>query len=177
MERGSVGKPASEMLVQIGRRRPALAEPPEAAAGATRARVYIETYGCQMNVADSDLLLGVLADAGYGRAERPEDAQVLVLNTCAVREKAEEKVLARANELASIKRRRSGAVLAVVGCMAEHLKGKVVGRSPLRRRSRRRSMSGSTAARCTRACGERSAETACPASSPSSAAATSSVPS
>ena len=82
-----------------------------------------------MNVADTDLLVGILAGAGYRRAETPEEAALLVLNTCAVREKAEERVLARANELAAHKRRRPGVVLAVVGCMAEHLKGKVAERA------------------------------------------------
>jgi tRNA-2-methylthio-N6-dimethylallyladenosine synthase len=124
MERGSV----SETLVQIGRRPDRQPEGEEAAPA--RARVYIETYGCQMNVADSDLLLGILAEAGYRRAERPDDAQLLVLNTCAVREKAEDRVLARANELGALKRRKPGVVLAVVGCMAEHLKGKVAERAP-----------------------------------------------
>ncbi|HTE55076.1 MAG TPA: tRNA (N6-isopentenyl adenosine(37)-C2)-methylthiotransferase MiaB [Kofleriaceae bacterium] len=119
---------ASDALVSLGRRRPDPAPPP--APRTDGARVYIETYGCQMNVADSDLLVGILRDAGYTRAERPEDADLLVLNTCAIREKAEERVLARANELAAHKRRRSGVVLAVVGCMAEHLKGKVAERAP-----------------------------------------------
>jgi tRNA-2-methylthio-N6-dimethylallyladenosine synthase len=91
--------------------------------------VYVETYGCQMNVADSDLLIGILARAGYRRADSPDEAALLVLNTCAVREKAEERVLARASELAAHKRRRPGVVLAVVGCMAEHLKGKVAERA------------------------------------------------
>jgi tRNA-2-methylthio-N6-dimethylallyladenosine synthase len=120
--------PASDQLVQIGRGRP----PPEVPIAARPAgtAVYIETYGCQMNVADSDLLLAILGEAGYRRAERPDDAQLLVLNTCAIREKAEERVLARANELAAHKRRRDGVVLAVVGCMAEHLKGKVAERAP-----------------------------------------------
>jgi tRNA-2-methylthio-N6-dimethylallyladenosine synthase len=115
-------------LVQIGRR-PA-GDPAEADRSSAPA-VYIETYGCQMNVADSDLLVGILGGAGYRRAETPDRADLLVLNTCAVREKAEERVLARANELAVHKRRRSGVVLAVVGCMAEHLKAKVAERAPL----------------------------------------------
>ena len=115
-------------LVQIGRRQTAC--PPAAAAPADGGpAVYVETYGCQMNVADTDLLIGILAGAGYRRAETPEEAALLVLNTCAVREKAEERVLARANELAAHKRRRPGVVLAVVGCMAEHLKGKVAERA------------------------------------------------
>ena len=115
-------------LVQIGRRETGAATTPAAEPG--RPAVYVETYGCQMNVADSDLLIGILAGAGYRRAETPDEAALLVLNTCAVREKAEERVLARANELAAHKRRRPGVVLAVVGCMAEHLKGKVAERAP-----------------------------------------------
>ncbi len=114
-------------LVQIGRRQ--TDAPAAPAADPLRPAVYLETYGCQMNVADSDLLVGILAGAGYRRAETPDEAALLVLNTCAVREKAEERVLARANELAAHKKRRPGVVLAVVGCMAEHLKGKVAERA------------------------------------------------
>jgi len=117
----------SHPLVQIGRG--PVAEPAPAAAG-DGPRVYVETYGCQMNVADSDLLIGILGSAGYRRADTPEQADVLVLNTCAVRERAEERVLARASELGSLKRRRPGTVLAVVGCMAEHLRSKVAERAP-----------------------------------------------
>jgi tRNA-2-methylthio-N6-dimethylallyladenosine synthase len=132
MWRGTVSD--SDALVQIGRRpRSPEAEPKAGRAagdGGEAGLVYVETYGCQMNVADSDLLLAMLADAGYRRAGRPEEAHLLVLNTCAIREKAEERVLARAHELAALKRRRPGVVLAVVGCMAEHLKGKVAQRAP-----------------------------------------------
>ena len=94
------------------------------------ARVYVETYGCQMNVADSDLIGSVLADAGYGTCERADEADVIVINTCAVREKAEERVVARAAELGAIKRKKPGAVLAIVGCMAEHLKEGLADRAP-----------------------------------------------
>jgi tRNA-2-methylthio-N6-dimethylallyladenosine synthase len=122
----------SDALVQIGRRPPAAATSVEVEAHPAEggARVYVETYGCQMNVADSDLLLGILGEAGYRRTDRADEAELLVLNTCAIREKAEERVLARASELAALKRRRPGVVLAVVGCMAEHLKGKVAERAP-----------------------------------------------
>lgn len=113
-------------LVQLGRR-PKADEP--LVAPATGPRVYVETYGCQMNVADSDLLLGVLARQGYRRADKPDEADVVVINTCAVRERAEERVLARANELAVHKKRNKDLVLAVVGCMAEHLKGQVAERA------------------------------------------------
>jgi tRNA-2-methylthio-N6-dimethylallyladenosine synthase len=121
----------SERLVPLGKREiggaPGLVRPAPAA-GAPR--VYVETYGCQMNVADSDLIGSVLADAGYATAARADDADVIVVNTCAVREKAEERVIARASELAAVKRRRPGAVLAIVGCMAEHLKEGLAERAP-----------------------------------------------
>ena len=63
-----------------------------------RRNVYLETYGCQMNVADSDLMLGLLDRGGYARTDDPADADLILINTCAVREKAEERVFARASE-------------------------------------------------------------------------------
>jgi tRNA-2-methylthio-N6-dimethylallyladenosine synthase len=95
-----------------------------------KARVYVETYGCQMNVADSDMLVGLLGAQGMDRTERPDDADVILINTCAVREKAEERVLARARELGALKRRKKGLVLAITGCMAEHLKESLAERAP-----------------------------------------------
>jgi tRNA-2-methylthio-N6-dimethylallyladenosine synthase len=82
-------------------------------------RVYIETYGCQMNVADSELMFGVLGRDGYVRAENPEDADVMLVNTCAVRDNAEQRVIGRLGELQRYK--RTGGVLGVVGCMAQRL--------------------------------------------------------
>jgi tRNA-2-methylthio-N6-dimethylallyladenosine synthase len=58
-------------------------------------RVYLETYGCQMNVADSELMLGVLGREGYIRSEDPADADVMLVNTCAVRDHAEQRVIGR----------------------------------------------------------------------------------
>ncbi|HSS01861.1 MAG TPA: MiaB/RimO family radical SAM methylthiotransferase [Kofleriaceae bacterium] len=108
-------------LIPLGKRAGEGAKPRlTPAAGAPR--VYVETYGCQMNVADSDLIGSVLAEAGYAPAARADEADVIVVNTCAIREKAEERVIARAGELGALKRRRPGTVLAIVGCMAEHLK-------------------------------------------------------
>jgi tRNA-2-methylthio-N6-dimethylallyladenosine synthase len=83
-----------------------------------------------MNVADSDLIGSVLADAGYAPAKAADEADVIVVNTCAVREKAEERVIARAAELGALKRKRPGTVLAIVGCMAEHLKEGLSDRAP-----------------------------------------------
>ncbi|HTL06180.1 MAG TPA: tRNA (N6-isopentenyl adenosine(37)-C2)-methylthiotransferase MiaB [Gemmatimonadales bacterium] len=82
-------------------------------------RVYLETYGCQMNVADSELMLGLLARNGYQQTDTPEDADVLLVNTCAVRDNAEQRVIGRVGELMRYKRR--GTVLGVVGCMAQRL--------------------------------------------------------
>jgi len=92
---------------------------------------YVETYGCQMNVADTDLMLGLLGRAGYGRTDDPARADVILINTCAVREKAEERVYARASELARYKRRSPHVVLGITGCMAEHLKGALAARLPV----------------------------------------------
>ncbi len=118
----------SERLIPLGKRADAVAPRPAPAANAPR--VYVETYGCQMNVADSDLIGSVLADAGYATAARAEDAEIIVVNTCAVREKAEERVTARAAELGALKRKKPGTVLAIVGCMAEHLKESLAIRAP-----------------------------------------------
>ena len=118
----------SDRLVPLGKREAEVRPRPAPAPGAPR--VYVETYGCQMNVADSDLIGSVLAEAGYTTAGRADDADVIVVNTCAVREKAEERVLARASELGALKRRRPGTVLAIVGCMAEHLKERLTARAP-----------------------------------------------
>jgi tRNA-2-methylthio-N6-dimethylallyladenosine synthase len=82
-------------------------------------RIYIETYGCQMNVADSELMFGVLGREGYERAEEPAGADVMLVNTCAVRDNAEQRVIGRMGELQRYKRR--GSVLGVVGCMAQRL--------------------------------------------------------
>ncbi len=92
--------------------------------------VYIETYGCQMNVADTELMLGHLAAHGYTRTDAAEGADVILLNTCAIREHAEARVLGRLGELARHKRRRPDVRLGVTGCMAQHLREKLAQRAP-----------------------------------------------
>ena len=91
-------------------------------------RLYIETYGCQMNVADTELLLGVLAREGYVQAAGPDGADVLLVNTCAVRDNAEQRVIGRLGELQQYK--RPGGVLGVVGCMAQRLGPRLLERVP-----------------------------------------------
>src|SRR2546429_9284462 len=82
-------------------------------------RIYIERYGRQMNVADSELVLGVLEREGYVAVDDPAAADVVLVNTCAVRDHAEQKVLSRVGELKRYK--QPGGVLGVVGCMAQRL--------------------------------------------------------
>ncbi len=90
--------------------------------------IYIETYGCQMNVSDSELMLGLLAREGYVRTADPAAADVLLVNTCAVRDHAEQRVLGRMGELKRYK--RPGGVLGVVGCMAQRLGPRLLERVP-----------------------------------------------
>jgi tRNA-2-methylthio-N6-dimethylallyladenosine synthase len=91
-------------------------------------RIYIETYGCQMNVADSELMFGVLGREGYVRAEQPDEADVMLVNTCAVRDNAEQRVIGRVGELQ--RHKRPGTVLGVVGCMAQRLGPALLERVP-----------------------------------------------
>ena len=84
-----------------------------------RSTVYIETYGCQMNVSDSELMYGSLAAHGYDAVATPEGADVILVNTCAIRDHAEQRVVGRLGELK--RHMKPGAVLGVAGCMAQRL--------------------------------------------------------
>ncbi len=83
--------------------------------------VYLETYGCQMNEYDSGIALKCLADSGYHRVATPEEASVILLNTCAVRENAHQKVYGRLHSFSGLKRRRADLVVGILGCMAQNL--------------------------------------------------------
>lgn len=85
----------------------------------SRPTVYIETYGCQMNVSDTELMLGRLAASGYESVASPDGADVILVNTCAIREHAEQRVIGRLGEMKSKMKR--DAVLGVTGCMAQRL--------------------------------------------------------
>ncbi|KPL06759.1 hypothetical protein AMJ71_09365 [candidate division TA06 bacterium SM1_40] len=81
----------------------------------------IHTYGCQMNVYDSDLIAGILSDRGYPRAGSLEEADLILVNTCAVREHAERRAIGRLNELTGMKRVRPDLVVGICGCVAQRL--------------------------------------------------------
>jgi tRNA-2-methylthio-N6-dimethylallyladenosine synthase len=91
-------------------------------------RIYIETYGCQMNVADTELMFGVLERSGYNRIGFPDEADVMLVNTCAVRDNAEQRVIGRVGELQ--RHKREGDVLGVVGCMAQRLGPRLLAQVP-----------------------------------------------
>jgi tRNA-2-methylthio-N6-dimethylallyladenosine synthase len=91
-------------------------------------RLYVETYGCQMNVADTELLLGVFGREGYVQVDTPAGADVLLVNTCAVRDNAEQRVIGRLGELQHHKGPNS--VLGVVGCMAQRLGARLLEQVP-----------------------------------------------
>src|SRR5450759_4038278 len=94
---------------------------------AMRPTVYIETYGCQMNVSDSELMLGKMAAYGYDEVHSPEAADVILVNTCAIREHAEQRVIGRLGEMKS--KMKPGAIVGVTGCMAQRLGPQILERA------------------------------------------------
>jgi tRNA-2-methylthio-N6-dimethylallyladenosine synthase len=93
-------------------------------------KVYIETYGCQMNLADTELLIGILKPHGYEPTKTIDHADVILLNTCAIRERAEERVLKRLQELTHQKARHPGVRLGLTGCMAQHHRDLLLDKAP-----------------------------------------------
>lgn len=85
-------------------------------------KVYIESYGCQMNVSDSEVVASILAKQGYEAVDKAEEADLILLNTCSVREKAEQTVLHRINEMNRLKAHNKDLKVGVLGCMAERMK-------------------------------------------------------
>jgi len=87
-------------------------------------RFYMESYGCQMNFSDSEIVASVLSDAGFVPTRDMEDADLILINTCSIREKAEETVRKRLREFNKVKKYKPGTLIGVLGCMAERLKEK-----------------------------------------------------
>ncbi len=92
--------------------------------------LYIETYGCQMNVADSEVVASVMATVGYDMTDNLDEADAVLLNTCSIRDNAEQKILSRLAFLASLRRKRPKSsprlIIGVIGCMAERVKEDLV---------------------------------------------------
>ncbi|HLZ89653.1 MAG TPA: tRNA (N6-isopentenyl adenosine(37)-C2)-methylthiotransferase MiaB [Puia sp.] len=89
-----------------------------------RKKFYIESYGCQMNFADSEIVASILNDSGFGATGNYAEADLVLLNTCSIREKAEQTVRNRLHLFRQLKESRPGMLIGVLGCMAERLKGK-----------------------------------------------------
>ena len=89
-------------------------------------KIYIETYGCQMNVGDSEVIFSILGKEGYERTESMDDADVILANTCSVRDNAEQRIWGRIEVFHKQKEKRPGVVVGIVGCMAERLKDKLL---------------------------------------------------
>jgi tRNA-2-methylthio-N6-dimethylallyladenosine synthase len=85
---------------------------------------YIESYGCQMNFSDSEIVASILYEEGYGATRNYEEADLILLNTCSIREKAEQTVRKRLSEFKKLKKQKPSTLVGVLGCMAERLKAK-----------------------------------------------------
>ena len=94
---------------------------------------YVRTYGCQQNVADSEKIKGLLAEMGYEFTDKPDNADFILFNTCAVREHAEDRVFGNVGALKSIKRKHPSVLIALCGCMMEqeHIVNRIYKSFPL----------------------------------------------
>ena len=97
---------------------------------AGRKKAYVETYGCQMNISDGELMQGILAAQGYELTGSPAEADVVLVNTCAIREHAEQRVIGRVGELSRFKREKPDMVIGVTGCMAQRLGTRLLEKAP-----------------------------------------------
>lgn len=93
-------------------------------------KYYIETYGCQMNVSDSEVVAGLLEKSGFSKTESEKDANIIFLNTCAIREHAEDKIHSRLGRLNKIKKNKPDTIIGILGCMAQHVKDDILENKP-----------------------------------------------
>jgi len=93
-------------------------------------KVYLHTYGCQMNKLDSEVMLGLLSKEGYTRVDKPEEADVILYNTCSVREHAEDKVWSALGRARELKQENPQKIIGITGCMAQNIKGQFFKRAP-----------------------------------------------
>lgn len=90
-------------------------------------KLFLETYGCQMNVADSEVVASVMKLAGYGVTESIDDCDAIFINTCSIRDNAEQKIFSRLQQLAALKKKKGGKmIVGIIGCMAERMKDELI---------------------------------------------------
>jgi tRNA-2-methylthio-N6-dimethylallyladenosine synthase len=114
--------PAEEKKIDESKQGEAITYGEQIPEGASK--FYIESYGCQMNFSDSEIVASILAKSGYYPTRNMEDSDLILINTCSIREKAEATVRRRLTEFNKVKRKKPGTLIGVLGCMAERLKGK-----------------------------------------------------
>ena len=90
-------------------------------------KLFLETYGCQMNVADSEVVASVMKLAGYGVTESIDDCDAIFINTCSIRDNAEQKIFSRLQQLSALKKKKGGKmIVGIIGCMAERMKDELI---------------------------------------------------
>ena len=85
-------------------------------------KLYIETYGCQMNVGDSEIVVSIMQQEGYRYTESLEDADIVLINTCSIRDNAEQRIWGRLSEMRRMRKQKPSLIIGIIGCMAERLK-------------------------------------------------------
>ncbi len=97
------------------------------ASGEFAKKLFIETYGCQMNVADSEVVASVMKLAGYGVTENIDECDAILINTCSIRDNAEQKIFSRLQQLAALRKKKGGRmIVGIIGCMAERMKDELI---------------------------------------------------
>ena len=89
-------------------------------------KLYLETYGCQMNVGDSEIVVAVMQQEGYIHTDNPEEADVILINTCSIRDNAEQRIWGRLAEMKRLRKARPALIVGIIGCMAERLREQLV---------------------------------------------------
>ena len=89
-------------------------------------KLFIETYGCQMNVGDSEIVVSIMQDEGYFHTDSLDEADIVLINTCSIRDNAEQRIWGRLNERRRYRRRKPSLIVGVIGCMAERLKEQLI---------------------------------------------------
>ena len=93
--------------------------------------VYVRTFGCQMNVRDSEFVMGILLESGFKKSDSEDRADVIIFNSCSVRKHAEDRLFSNISELKHLKRRRPSLIIGLMGCTAQAYKEKAIGRAPI----------------------------------------------
>ncbi|MBP3483065.1 MAG: tRNA (N6-isopentenyl adenosine(37)-C2)-methylthiotransferase MiaB [Alistipes sp.] len=89
-------------------------------------KLFVETYGCQMNVGDTEIVVSIMQDEGYFYTENIEEADIILINTCSIRDNAEQRVWGRLNEMRRYRKQKPSLIVGIIGCMAERLKEKLI---------------------------------------------------